>query len=83
MQREPNAEVLRLQRPISEEQTVMRTDILPLLVETLQINHHRELPQRLFAIGDCVEGTETFQKVAAVSIHTEADFSEIYACADA
>ena len=83
MQREPNPGVLRLQRPISEEQTVMRTDILPMLVETLQINHHRELPQRLFAIGDCVEGRETFQKVAAVSIHTEADFSEIYACADA
>jgi len=83
MQREPNAEVLHLQHPISEEQTVVRTDILPMLVETLQINHHRELPQRLFAIGDCVEGESTFQKVAAVSIHTEADFSEIYACADA
>jgi len=83
MQREPNAQVLRLQHPISEEQTVVRTDILPMLVETLQINHHRELPQRLFAIGDCVEGEATFQKVAAVSIHTEADFSEIYACADA
>lgn len=83
MQREPNAQVLHLQHPISEEQTVVRTDILPMLVETLQINHHRELPQRLFAIGDCVEGEATFQKVAAVSIHTEADFSEIYACADA
>lgn len=83
MQREPNTQVLHLQHPISEEQTVVRTDILPMLVETLQINHHRELPQRLFAIGDCVEGVATFQKVAAASIHTEADFSEIYACADA
>ena len=83
MQRDPNPGVLRLQRPISEEQTVMRTDILPMLVETLQNNHHRELPQRLFAIGDCVEEKETFQKVAMVSIHSDADFSEIYACADA
>ncbi len=83
MQRDPNPRVLRLQHPISEEQTVMRTDILPMLVETLQMNHHRELPQRLFAIGDCVEEKETFQKVAAVSIHSVADFSEIYASADA
>jgi len=83
MQREPAPGALRIPHPISEEQTTVRTDILPLLMETLQINHHRELPQRIFSTGDVVEGQETFQKVAAVSIHTDADFSEIYATADA
>lgn len=83
MQREPAPGALRVMHPISEEQTTVRTDILPLLMETLQINHHRELPQRIFATGDVVEGLETFQKVAAVSIHTDADFSEMYATADA
>ncbi|MDD1665943.1 MAG: phenylalanine--tRNA ligase subunit beta, partial [Methanomicrobiales archaeon] len=83
MQRSPNPSAIRVKYPISEEHTVIRTDILPLLLETLQANRHRELPQRIFAIGDVVEGRETFQKAAAVSIHPAADFSEAYAAADA
>jgi phenylalanyl-tRNA synthetase beta chain len=83
MQRPPRPSALRVKYPISEEHTVIRTDILPLLLETLQANRHRELPQRIFAIGDVVEGKETFQKVAAVSIHPSADFTEAYAGTDA
>ncbi|WOF15272.1 phenylalanine--tRNA ligase subunit beta [Methanoplanus sp. FWC-SCC4] len=83
MQREVPDYVLPVLHPISEEQTVFRTDILPLLMETLKINQHRELPQRLFSTGDVIEGKKTFQKVSAVSMHTDADFSEIYAAVDA
>jgi phenylalanyl-tRNA synthetase beta chain len=83
MQRPPSPAALRIKYPISEEHTVIRTDILPLLLETLQGNRHRELPQRIFAIGDVVEGKETYQKVAAVSIHPAADFTEAYAVTDA
>jgi len=82
MQREPSPGTLRLLHPISEEQTVVRTDLLGLLLEMLQANKHRELPQRLFAVGDVVEACVTYQKVAAVSIHPAADFSEAYAAAD-
>jgi phenylalanyl-tRNA synthetase beta chain len=82
MQRERKPESLRLMHPISEEHTLVRTDILPLLMETLKINQHRELPQRLFAAGDVVEDAKTFQKAAAVVMHTEADFTEIYSVAD-
>jgi phenylalanyl-tRNA synthetase beta chain len=82
MQRERSPAVLQLMHPISEEQTVVRSRILPLLMETLQLNLHRELPQRLFAVGDVVEGAVTHQNVAAVSVHPEADFSEIYAALD-
>jgi phenylalanyl-tRNA synthetase beta chain len=83
MQRPPSPSALRVKYPISEEHTVIRTDILPLLLETLQANRHRELPQRIFAIGDVVEGKDTFQKVAAVSIHPAADFTEAYEATDA
>ncbi|HTY51600.1 MAG TPA: phenylalanine--tRNA ligase subunit beta [Methanomicrobiales archaeon] len=83
MQRPPSASALRVKYPISEEHTVIRTEILPLLLETLQGNRHRELPQRIFAIGDVVQGKETFQRVAAASIHPAADFSEAYALTDA
>jgi phenylalanyl-tRNA synthetase beta chain len=82
MQREPSPGTLRLLHPISEEQTVVRTDLLGLLLEMLLANKHRELPQRLFAVGDVVEACVTYQKVAAVSIHPAADFSEAYAAAD-
>ncbi|MCK4268921.1 MAG: phenylalanine--tRNA ligase subunit beta, partial [Methanogenium sp.] len=82
MRREMADNVLPILHPISEEQTLVRNTILPLLMETLQFNHHRELPQKIFTVGDVVEGTETIQKVAAASIHTDADFSEIYAAVD-
>jgi len=82
MQREPLPGTLRVLHPISEEQTVVRTDLLPLLMEMLQANKHRELPQRLFAVGDVVRYCVTSQMAAAVSIHPAADFSEAYAAAD-
>jgi phenylalanyl-tRNA synthetase beta chain len=82
MQRKKPDYTLYVKHPISEEQTLVRTDILPLLMETLRNNQHRELPQRLFSTGDVIEGTGTFQKLAGVTMHTEADFSEIYAVVD-
>jgi len=83
MQRPYAPETLGVLHPISEENTIVRTAILPLLIEMLQFNRHRELPQRLFAVGDVVEGLETFHKSAFVSLHPAADFSEAYAVADA
>ncbi|WP_067052749.1 phenylalanine--tRNA ligase subunit beta [Methanofollis ethanolicus] len=83
MRREVSPDLLRVSKPISEDQSVVRTDILPLLMEILEINCHRELPQRLFATGDIIRGVTTMQSVAAVSIHPGADFSEAYATMDA
>lgn len=82
MRRETNPGVLPVAHPISEEHTVLRTDLMPLLLETLQANLHRELPQRLFAAGDVVEDLKTHAKTACVAMHPAADFSEIYAVVD-
>ncbi len=82
MQRPENPAALHVLHPISEDQTIIRTDILPLLMESLSINRSRELPQRIFACGDVVENMVTYPKMAAASIHTTADFSEIYAVMD-
>ena len=75
--------VLHVLHPISIDNTVVRTDLVPLLLEFLTMNKHRELPQRLFVVGDVVENCVTYQKTAGVSIHPGADFSEAYAMADA
>ena len=83
MQRPERPGVLRVMHPISSENTVVRTDLLPLLLEFLTINRHRELPQRLFTVGDVVDSCLTYQQAAGVSTHRDADFSEAYASADA
>jgi phenylalanyl-tRNA synthetase beta chain len=83
MQREERAGVLHVMHPISIENTVVRTELLPLLLEVLTINRHRELPQRLFTVGDVVLDCRTHQQAAGVSTHPDADFSEAYASADA
>jgi phenylalanyl-tRNA synthetase beta chain len=83
LQRPRSLHVLHLMHPISEEYTVVRTEILPLLLEMLQVNRHRELPQRIFATGDVVADLLTTQHLAAASTHPAADFSEAYAHADA
>jgi phenylalanyl-tRNA synthetase beta subunit len=48
MQRAPDLRALHVLHPISEEQTLVRTDLLPLLLDLLRINKRRELPQRIF-----------------------------------
>jgi phenylalanyl-tRNA synthetase beta chain len=83
MQREEKTGVLRVMHPISIENTVVRTELLPLLLEFLALNRHRELPQRLFTVGDVVLDCRTHQQAAGVSTHPDADFSEAYASADA
>jgi phenylalanyl-tRNA synthetase beta chain len=83
MQRGEKKGVLHVMHPISIENTVVRTDLLPLLLEFLTLNRHRELPQRLFTVGDVVLDCCTHQQAAGVSTHPDADFSEAYASADA
>ena len=83
MQREEKKGVLHVMHPISIENTVVRTELLPLLLEFLALNRHRELPQRLFTVGDVVDSCLTYQQAAGVSTHPDADFSEAYALADA
>jgi phenylalanyl-tRNA synthetase beta chain len=82
MGRPENPKALHVLHPINEDQTIIRTDILPMLMESLSINRSRELPQKIFACGDVVENLVTYAKMAAVSIHAVADFSEIYAVID-
>ncbi|PWR70858.1 phenylalanine--tRNA ligase subunit beta [Methanospirillum stamsii] len=83
MQRNPDPNALRVLHPISEEQTLVRTDLLPLLLDLLRMNKRRELPQRIFHTGDVVLEMQTYQKLALASTHPGADFSEAYATTDA
>ncbi len=83
MQRPRSDHALKVLHPISIENTMIRTDLIPSLLEILQLNTHRELPQRIFSVGDVNAGVLTYQKAAGVAIHPAADFSEVYATVDA
>jgi len=84
--REDYAELLN---PKMSTHTAMRSWLLPSVLNLLKDNTHVDYPQRVFEIGSCVtvkedgEGqTETRHKIAAVTIHTGAGFTEIRSCLD-
>jgi phenylalanyl-tRNA synthetase beta chain len=83
MLRSPDQKATHLKHPISEDQTMVRTTILPNLMEILSLNQHRELPQRIFEVGDVVVDGITTQHLAAVSIHPASNFTEIRGVVDA
>lgn len=69
--------------PISTEQTMLRSSILPNLLEILAINKHRDLPQRIFEVGPVVTNFKENYMLAAVSTHATANFAEIKSVVDA
>ena len=83
MRRQKTDNVTYVLHPISEDQTMLRTTVLPNLLEILALNQHRELPQKIFEFGEVVSNETTGQHVAAVSIHPQANFTEIYEVVDA
>lgn len=69
-------DVTWVKHPISEDYTILRPSILPNLLDILSLNKHRELPQRLFEVGDVVKNSKNELHLAGVSIHSNAGFSE-------
>lgn len=63
--------------PITEEHTMVRTDILPRLIELLSVNKHHILPQRIFEVGDVVINKKNRLRLSACSTHRRANFAEI------
>ncbi len=77
------ARAVRVMHPISELHTILRTSLLSSLLEIFALNQHHPLPQRIFAAGDVVLERKTHMNLAAASIHSGANFSEIRSLADA
>jgi phenylalanyl-tRNA synthetase beta chain len=66
------AQRVRLENPISVEQTMTREQLITGLLSTLRVNTTREMPQQIFEAGDCFElasemetGVCTRRKLAA------------------
>src|SRR3989441_8150538 len=81
---------VELLNPKMSTHTAMRSWLLPSILNLLRDNTHVDYPQKVFEIGPCVVlqqdhagETETQYKIAAVTIHTDAGFTEIRSCLDA
>jgi phenylalanyl-tRNA synthetase beta chain len=66
-----------IQNPVSDEFSVIRAGLLGGVLNMLRLNKHRELPQRVFEVGDVVIGGGNVQRIAAASIHPKASFTEM------
>jgi phenylalanyl-tRNA synthetase beta chain len=69
--------VIKVKNPVSEEHVLVRTSLLPSILAVLRKNKHRELPQRVFEVGDVVLETKNHSYFAGASIHAKASFTEV------
>jgi phenylalanyl-tRNA synthetase beta chain len=81
---------VQIDNPISVEQTLVRTTLLPGLLDTLALNANHELPQRIFEVGAISlldPGTETGASerhlVAGGAIGPRVDYAEIRSACEA
>ena len=66
-----------IQNPVSEDFSVVRSGLLGGVLGILRLNKHRELPQRVFEVGEVVVGGANLWRVAAAAIHPKASFTEM------
>jgi phenylalanyl-tRNA synthetase beta chain len=86
----PREKVVELANPKVSSMTCLRNWLLPNLMEFLSRNTHVEYPQRIFEVGYCVvhdekqiNKTRDIEKLACVTIHSSACFSEAKSVIDA
>lgn len=68
---------VRVRNPVSVEHTLVRTSLLPSLMTVLRRNKHRELPQRIFEVGDVVTNGKNRVMLSGLAIHAKASFTEV------
>ena len=73
-------DAVTVEKPVSQDQSIARTWLLPSLVEVLEKNRNREYPQNIFEVGMVLTAKgETRTKVSAVMAHSRTNYSEIKA----
>lgn len=88
--REPSADVVRIGNPVSQEQTMVRTSLLPGIISTFQHNLTHPLPQRIFEVGEVTlidpsaeTGARDERRLACGIVAPHTGFEEIKAIAEA
>jgi len=83
-------ECVELLNPVSSEYNICRTWLLASLMNNLVSNKHREYPQRMFEVGNCIvldeskeTKTRTMRKLAGVVSHDTANLTELKSVVEA
>lgn len=79
MEIEKGNEIVELENPITKEHSILRTSLIPSLMEILSKNRHNDLPQQIYEIGDVVEYKDKIKQktmLAGVKIDAKANFTE-------
>ena len=71
------AQPASIKNPVSEEFSVIRSGLLAGVLQMLRLNKHRELPQRIFEVGDVVIDGSNVHRMAGATIHPKASFTEM------
>ncbi len=77
-------EYLEIENPMSNEYNIVRTWLLPSVMEFLSENTHRKYPQKVFEIGEVVKKDETREngaseqtKLSGAIVHDKANLTEM------
>lgn len=73
----PWKDFVPLMHPLTMEHTILRTDLLPKILEVLALNKHCELPIMVFEVGDVVVGGRNRLNLCACIMNSKTTFSEI------
>ncbi len=82
--------ICEISNPVSSNWSVLRSWLLPSLLEFLTNNMHIDYPQKIFEVGDCVlldsskeTKTRNAKKLSAVITNSEVSYEEIASVLDA
>ncbi|MDR0779026.1 MAG: phenylalanine--tRNA ligase subunit beta [Methanomassiliicoccaceae archaeon] len=78
----PEKKVVAVKNPITEDNTCLRSSLLPSVMRVIKKNKHRDLPQRMFEIGDAVADAKKQRRLCAVATHSRTSFTEIKSIAE-
>jgi phenylalanyl-tRNA synthetase beta chain len=76
------ADYILIKNPASEDHTTIRKLLMPSLLNILRTNKHHDLPQRIFEIGEVIEGTggdsvNNRLHLAGVAIYAKSNFTDM------
>ncbi len=71
-----------ISNPVTENYHMLRSSILPSLLEILKSNRHRELPQKVFEVGQVVKEHTNRMSLAWIELASKGTFSKARATAE-
>jgi peroxiredoxin len=73
----PEVDTVRVLNPITEDHTCLRAYLMPSLVRILRHNKHRNLPQRIFEVGNVIRDTKVVPHLCAMETASATSFTSI------